>query len=177
MPRIGFRDPDLKFNSTVEVETHSVLVKIDGLPDGFFKSLRRLTFADRHPEAFAVKLGFHTFEPWMVSLNDSRTLEKIREKMRSSGFPFAESIVAQHSFDAITSGNLAEYWETILAPLITNVTLESSTEEAERMRVAIAYCNPVVAGRELHPRAERFITTHWPQIISRVHSAESCPAI
>lgn len=169
-------DKQLQFTSTVNIGKYLVTVDIDGLPSGNFMAHGLKDYIHHTPSASAVMLEFHNFDGWKIALNDSQTLERMREVMLTRDCPALASIVQQHKETALQSGDLEQYWRTQMIPEIMQVSRNLDLISRKDFNATLAWCNPASSRYKLHARAIRFIQSHWPAIVAK-HTNEESAAI
>jgi hypothetical protein len=170
-------DKQLQFTSTVNIGKYLVTVDIDGLPSGNFMAQGLKDYIHHTPSASAVMLEFHNFDGWKIALNDEQTLERMREVMQARNYPTLAAIVQQHKEAALQSGNLEQYWRTHLIPEIMHISRTQDLINQKDFNATLAWCNPVSSRFKLHPRAIRFIQSHWPAIVANHNNEESAAIV
>lgn len=167
-----YNDPILKFKSTVEVGKYLISVSIDGLPRVDFMANGLDSYLNGNAGASATLLGFHLADEWKIPLNDLQTLERISQVLAVRGQHELSTAATAHISQALASGNLAEYWQKSMVPDLLQRARKAGQDIDDHFSATLAWCNPCVSRFKMHPRATRFIQTHWPKI-AEMHISDS----
>lgn len=176
MKTITHTDKHFGFTSTVNIGKYLVQVEIEGLPSGSFMANGLNNYIHHTPSASAVMLEFHNFEGWKIALGDEQTLDLICDILTVRDYKLLAQLVKSHSARRDQIQNLDSYWLNTMVPELMQLARHHGLTERKDFNATMAWCNPVNARYKLHPRAIRFIQSHWPAIVAKYPTEGLAPA-
>ncbi|AYG48477.1 hypothetical protein DV532_30075 (plasmid) [Pseudomonas sp. Leaf58] len=174
MNTLTYIDPMYSSKASISFGQFMLSVNIEGLKAvNFVEPKLPELLPHASAEAIATMLSMSNAEQWMIELNFEQTLSRMAEAFRMKDFPaIAEQVEGLRVTHPDTE--LRPYWAKVIRPGILDKAAELGLDtSSEDFNAVLTWAHPANTSRRLHPRAIRFISHGFPDLLSQFRSGRS----
>lgn len=174
MNTLTYIDPMYSSKASISFGQFMLSVNIDGLEAVNFvePSLPRL-LPQASAKSIATMLSMSNTEQWMIDLNFEQTLSRMAEAFHMKDFPAIAEKIEDLKLNH-PGTELSPYWAKVIRPSILSKAAELDLDIAsDDFNSVMTWAHPANTSRRLHPRAIRFISHGFPDLLSQYRSGQS----
>ena len=174
MNTLTYIDPMYSSKASISFGQFMLSVNIDGLKAvNFVEPKLPELLLNASAKAIATMLSMSNTEQWMIELNFEQTLSRMAEAFRMKDFPAIAELIEGLKL-AHEDTQLRPCWVKVIRPSILNKAAELGLDvTAEDFSSVLTWAHPANTSRKLHPRAIRFITHGFPDLLNQYRSGQS----